>query len=202
MHGLIGRALETFIADAHGDALRGEALSRAGLPPDGFASARRFSSASGSLLLRAASAATGLPSAALLTDLGIWLVSQRRNEPIRRLVRFGGGDFHGFLHSLEDLPARGRLAMPDLDLPRIMLIDRAPSYDIRTEFPQWGAGHVLSGVLRGMADDYGVLAVVEHAGGHRVRGGPCAERIRVEVADDAHTDGRRFDLVPSLLHAA
>lgn len=196
MHGLVGRALESFLEDEHGPEVRRAALERAALPPDGFRSTRTYPAGAVPLLLQAASARIGLPPRTLLVDLGIWLVSKPRNEALRRLVRFGGEDFTGFLHSLEDLPARGRLAVPGLDLPRIAMLDRNPIYEITTEAPECGAGWVTSGVLRGMADDYGVLALVEHRGLMR-RGGLCMERITVEVADDDHAAGRSFDLVPT-----
>ena len=202
MHGLIGRALESFLEDGHGTAARSAALDRAGLPPDGFRSTRRYAPSAVPAVLEAASAHLGLPPRTLLADLGVWLVSQPRNEPIRRLVRFGGADFRGFLHSLEDLPARGRLALPDLDLPRVTLVDRNPVYEIATEFAECGAGWLVSGVLRGMADDYGVLALVDHMGTVRRKDGTCLERVRVEVADDAHAAGRRFDLSPAMGRAA
>ena len=202
MHGMIGRALECFLADGHGAEARRAALAHAGLSPDGFRSTRHYEPSAVPAVLRAASADLGLPPRTLLSDLGVWLVSQPGNEAIRRLVRFGGADFRGFLHSLEDLPARGRLALPDLDLPRIALLDRNPVYEVRIDFGECGAGWVVSGVLRGMADDYGVLALVEHRGLRRRVDGTCVERVRVEVADDAHAAGRDFDLSPSLEQAA
>jgi hypothetical protein len=42
-------------------------------------------------------------------------------EPLRRLLRFGGGTFEEFLVSLEELPDRARLAMPELEMPEITL---------------------------------------------------------------------------------
>lgn len=201
MHGLIGRALECFLKDMHGGGLCAAALRRADLPADGFRSTRQYPVSAVQGALREASAVLGLPVEALLTDLGVWIVSRKRNEPLRRLVRFGGGDFRGFLYSLEDLPARGRLAMPDLELPRIALRDGAPSYEIRTQYKGCGAGWVLCGLLRGMADDYGALAVVEHRGIER-RKGVCTERVSVEIADDAHSAGRGFELAPEWKGAA
>lgn len=195
MHGLIGKALECFLADAHGLAVRDAALAAAGRRNGGFRSTWRYPPDTLRRALLTTASRTGLPVEALLVDLGIWLVSRPKTEALRRLVRFGGADYRGLLHSLEDLPARGRLAVPGLILPGIVLMDRNPAYELRTEFAEPGAGWVLTGVLRAMADDHGVLAVVEHVGTRRIPGGH-EERLRVEVADEAHATGRRFDLAP------
>ena len=56
--------------------------------------------------------------------MGTYLVSHPARAGIRRLLRFGGSDFRDFLHSLEDLPERGRLALPDLLLPPISVSDQ------------------------------------------------------------------------------
>lgn len=201
MHGLIGKALDCFLTDAHGATQRDAVLKAAGLPPDGFLSTRCYAPSSLRAVLLAASERLGLQPSALLLDLGMWLVSRPRTESLRRLVRFGAADFRGLIHSLEDLPARGRLAVPDLDLPRIEVVDRNPVYELRTEYADGGAGWVMTGFLRAMADDYGVLALVDYRGMRRIPGG-FREEVRVEVADESHTPGRRFDLAPLPAEAA
>ncbi len=55
----------------------------------------------------------------------------------------------------------------------------------------FGFGHVMVGVLRALADDYGALAVLEHAGGPDQKEGAV---ISIEVHDPAYHTGRRFDL--------
>ena len=51
-------------------------------------------------------------------DMGTYLVTNPEHEGVRRLLRFGGASFADFLHSLEEMPGRARLAMPDLELAR------------------------------------------------------------------------------------
>lgn len=46
------------------------------------------------------------PQQDILEDIGTYLVSHPKVEPLRRLLRFGGPTFTEFLHSLDDLPAR------------------------------------------------------------------------------------------------
>ncbi len=74
------------------------------------------------------------------------------------MLRFGGVTFVDFLHSLEDLPDRGRLALPDLDLPELHITDHGPDFfTLKCRAELTGAGHVMVGLLRAMADDYGAL---------------------------------------------
>ena len=108
----------------------------------------------------------------------------------RRLLRFGGVTFADFLHSLEDLPERGRLALPDLELPLLEVSDlENGDYLLRCAPMVQGVGHVMVGLLRAMADDYGALVLLEHGGGMA-----GDEVVRVQILDQRHTAGRRFSL--------
>ncbi|MEL7092550.1 MAG: heme NO-binding domain-containing protein, partial [Pseudomonadota bacterium] len=121
---------------------------------------------------------------------GTYLVSHPSVEALRRLLRFGGVTFVEFLHSLDDLPDRARLAVSDLNLPRIELREHTAScFSLFCDSPIDGYGHVLMGVLRAMADDYGALAVLEHSGG-----GPGTEVISISLIETEFAEGRIFEL--------
>lgn len=94
----------------------------------------------------------------------------------------GGVTYADFLHSLEDLPGRARLALPDIDLPQLDLVDHnASDFTLICHSRLEGAGHVVVGILRAMADDYGALSLVEHLG---PRDG--GEAISITVAETAY----------------
>ncbi|MEY8842843.1 heme NO-binding domain-containing protein, partial [Cribrihabitans sp. XS_ASV171] len=63
----------------------------------------------------------GRPQEEVLEDLGTYLVSNPSTEALRRLLRFGGVSYLEFLHSLDDLSDRARLAVSDLSLPPLEL---------------------------------------------------------------------------------
>ena len=52
-----------------------------------------------------------------------------------------------------------------------------------------GVGHVVVGLLRAMADDYGALVLLDHQGAD-----DGAEVVSIHLLDQRHTEGRRFDL--------
>ena len=108
-------------------------------------------------------------------------------------MRFGGTSFIDFLYSLDDLPARVRLAVPELTLPQMELREhgrRSFSFVVKSEDTRkpW-FGHVMVGLLRAMADDYGALVVLEHMGAS-----PGREIIAIMLLEAAYTEGRAFDL--------
>jgi hypothetical protein len=190
MHGLINRALENFLRDTYGNAVWCHIRSIAALPFDSFEPLRIYDPALTCQVVTAAAQVLARPAETILEDMGTFLVSHRSGERVRRLLRFGGVGFADFLNSLEELPARARLALPELALPEMRVEEGAGGeFALRLAEPFPGAGYVLMGLLRAMADDYGALALLEigpSGGDHLV--------IGIQLLDEAHAEGRRFDL--------
>lgn len=190
MHGLINRALECFVRDTYGTARWAEVTRRAGLGFDGFEAMFSYDPALTSAVLEAMGRVLDRPVEEILEDVGTYLVSHPNTESLRRLLRFGGVTFTEFLHSLDELPERAALAVDDLDLPRIEVADLSDTlFELSIARGRFGFGHVLTGILRAMADDYGALVMLDHRG---TRGD--AEVIAVSVIEAAFAEGREFDL--------
>lgn len=195
MHGLINRSIQCFLRDTYGPSLWAAVSREAGLGFDSFETMLTYDPALTEAVLSAAVLLLEKPRDALLEDLGTYLVSHPNVEALRRLLRFGGVTFVDFLHSLEDLPGRGRLAVPDLDLPGLDLIDHTPEYfTLHCRSPLIGAGHVIMGLLRAMADDYGSLVLLDHQGN-----GPQGDTISIQLLETSYAAGRRFDLAAKAL---
>lgn len=181
MHGLVNRSLQAFLNDTYGAALW-EAVARdVDMDPSGAEAMVQDNDGVTDMLVTAASRRLDTPRDAFLEDVGAYLASR---EALRRLLRFGGRDYPDFLLSLDELPDRIRLAIPDLDLPLISVGENGPRrFVVSCAMPFYR--HVLAGLLRAMADDYGALAVIET----RDDGGLC-----VDLMDMQFAAGRRFDL--------
>jgi len=139
-------------------------------------------------VLDAAATVLQRPQADILEDIGTYLVAHPSTQRLRRLLRFGGVTFEDFLHSLNDLPDRARLAVADLSLPALDLqAHQSDRYTliVRGHIP--GFGHVMVGLLRSMADDYGALATVDHLG--QADG---AETVNVALHERTFARGRSF----------
>ena len=194
MYGLINRAIESFATETYGEDVwrRVAGAAQPGLrrieamldyPPD--------------LTMRLLDALSrdldrDLPS--LLEDLGTFLVSGQGMVAIRRLLRFGGHGYLDFIHSLEDLPGRARMALPDLNLPGLEVLDEgAGCFRLNCDAGMPGYGAVMVGLLRAMADEYGALVVLDY-GGEAPDG---RETVWIVLVEQAFAEARAFELVRS-----
>lgn len=191
MLGLINSAIEGFLRETYGTGRWREVQRRAGFGFDRFEPLMTYDPATTDILLAAATGVLERPRDALLEDMGHWLVAARSGGRLRRLLRFGGVGFLDFLQSLEDLPARARLALPDLDFPPLHLAEAEAGF-FRLSFaePFAGAVAVLSGVLRSMADDYGALVLIDWDSA-------AEATITIHILSEDHGEAREFDLVHS-----
>ena len=190
MHGLINRSIQCFLRDTYGAERWTDIAREAQLGFDSFEAMMAYDDRLTDAVIATAARQLDRSQETILEDLGTYLVSHRNLEPLRRLLRFGGVCFVDFLHSLDDLQGRGRLAVSDLDLPHLELRDLAEDRFLllcRDAYP--GFGHVVMGILRAMADDYGALVVMDHKG-------PDAgiETIEIDLLEKRFSEGRRFEL--------
>lgn len=165
MHGLINRALKDFVLAHDGAAAWHRVTRMIDIPPEDFGLFRVTDKRGTSELIRAIALELDRPLADFCEDWGHWLIAAPEHEVIRRLLRFGGKDFDEFVHSIEDLPDRAILAVPGLILPPVEVRDHGGGHftlEVGTRMP--GTEHVLLGVLRAMADDYGALVLMTHLG--------------------------------------
>ena len=190
MHGLINRSVQNYVCDSYGNEVWLNAVMIADLAEPDFEAMLSYDDATTPLILDAVSKVLGRPRDELMEDIGTYLVSHPNTEAVRRLLRFGGVNFTDFLHSLDDLPARARLAVSDLHLPRVELMEHTDGrFSLLCDSPIEGYGHLLMGVLRVMADDYGALALLDHAGNGQGR-----ETVTIALVEPEYTEGRAFDL--------
>lgn len=190
MHGLINRSIQRFVCDSYGVEIWIEIAAKANLDFVEFEAMLSYDDALTPRVLDAASNVLARPYDDIMEDIGSYLVSHPGFEALRRLLRFGGLDFEDFLHSLDDLHDRARLAVSDLDLPRLELCEQgAGHFSLICDARYAGYGHVMMGILRVMADDYGALALLEHTGG-----GNSIETVSIILVEADFAEGRSFEL--------
>ncbi|MCV3271208.1 heme NO-binding domain-containing protein [Roseobacter sinensis] len=190
MHGLVNRAIQRFVVDSYGAPQWAAVARRADLGFVDFEAMWTYDDAVTPRVLTAVSDILDRPYDELMEDIGNYLVSHPNLEALRRLLRFGGVNFIDFLHSLDDLPDRARLAVSDLVLPRLELREHGPhQYSLACEGEIPGCGHLFTGVLRAMADDYGALVFLEHMGAQ-----DGVETVSIALLETDFTEGRGFEL--------
>lgn len=190
MHGLINKAFQCYVRDTFGQQAWLNVARHAGLDFDSFETLADYSPMLTPRIVDSAVAVLARPRESLFEDMGTYLVSHQNTEAVRRLLRFGGSSFVDFLGSLDELPDRARLALADLYLPNITLTEQDDdSYCLHIRTPLHGSGHIMVGLLRAMADDYGALAVMEHQGKGRF-----GEVISIQILEHGFAEGREFAL--------
>lgn len=190
MHGLVNHSIQVFICQSYGKDVWENVTRVAGLDFIEFESMMHYDESDTFAVLDAISEVLERTRADIMEDIGAFLVSFPGFEAVRRLLRFGGEDFVDFLHSLDDLSDSVRLAVGDLHLPKVELdIVSENHFYLACHAPIEGYSHVMMGILRAMADDYGALALLEHVG--RQNG---VETVSIMLVENDFAEGRSFDL--------
>ncbi|SPF75981.1 hypothetical protein ALP8811_00976 [Aliiroseovarius pelagivivens] len=188
MHGLILWIFESFVRLTYGEQVWEKVLADLDLHLQSVEPMFHYDDQICLSILRQLSIEQSRDRNSLLEDFGTFLVTDPRVERVRRLLRFGGVDFTEFLHSLEDLKGRARLAVPDLTLPDVQVDETQPHcFEITCENSPSGAPYVLLGVLRALADDYGSLVFLEVFSESR-----DGVIISARLLDRQHAQGREF----------
>ncbi|HID67389.1 MAG TPA: heme NO-binding protein [Roseibacterium sp.] len=190
MHGMINRALQGFLTETYGPDVWAEVRTLADFRFEDFESMLQYDDDLTMACFKAATDVVHQSPAAVLEDLGTFLITHPPLDPLRRLLRFGGASFTEFVLSLDELADRGRMAMPDIEMPEITVTQEdTANFRLRARWKLPGIGPILLGSLRAMADDYGALAILNLDG---VEDG--AECLRIVVHDTHHAEGRNFVL--------
>ena len=190
MHGLINRAVQAFVITTYGDKRWMEIMDESGLGFTEFEAMLVYPEDQSTRMLRAVETKVERPLDEILEDVGTFLVSNPQVEALRRLLRFGGVNYVDFLHSLDDLPDRARLAVSDLHLPGLELIEQAPGqFQLLCQPGVLGYAQVMTGVLRAMADDYGALVILDITGKQ-----DGSDVISITLVESEFSEGRAFEL--------
>lgn len=190
MHGLINKAIQSFVCDTYGAECWENVTHLAELGFTDFEAMLSYEEELTQQVMAALSLRLEKPQEEILEDIGTYLVSHPNVEALRRLLRFGGVDFVEFLHSLDDLPDRAKLAVADLRLPQLELREHARDrFSLTIVGSAIAFGCVMIGILRTMADDYGALVFLEYQGGNQ-----GVEIIEITLIETAFAAGRSFEL--------
>jgi hypothetical protein len=190
MHGLVFLSVTSFCRDTYGPEVLGRVLQSSGVDQAQFEPMLSYERAVLLRLKDGLSAELGKSHEDIAEDLGTYLVAHENCRSIRRLLRFSGHDFRDFIETLDELPDRARLALPDLKLPEIA-IEHTAGQNIGIVFGQslpWFC-YVMIGVIRAMADDYGTLVFIGEVD-TRDEG----QSIELVVIEQEFTQGNEFAL--------
>ncbi len=192
MQALVNRAIREFICATYGATAWRDVAREAGHDPAKYDAMLVYEPDCVKELLAAASSVLGKPEQVILEDVGTFLVSGTASGVARRLLRFTGPTFLEFLLSLDELPERVRLALPELEVPPIEVMqtdDGQIGLHCGAGCP--GVTDLLAGLVRAMADDYGALVTVERVGPFRTDG---SGQLLLSLHDPSFSQDRGFKL--------
>lgn len=186
MDALLLRSLQSYVIDTFGAPSWQKVCRAAGLTVATFEPMLRYDPGTADRIALVVAGVLRRSVDTVWEDVGTYLVTNPDREGVRRLLRFGGTCFADFLHSLEELPGRARLAMPHLEAPELTLAEVGPDrFELRCQSPVRGLQRVLAGLLTAMADDYGALCLIE----------PGEDGCTmISVLDRRHSEARHFHL--------
>lgn len=193
MYGLVNRSIQCFVEDIYGAALWDRIVRDAELEYRDFEAMLEYPDELTDRVLEVVASVLRRDTETVLEDLGTYLVTHPNREAIRRLLRFSGHNYDEFVHSLDDLQDRIKLAVPDLEVPNLELREyNRCNFGLVCSWRKRGFGSVFVGILRAMADDYGALVVLDCESERSEAG--WIETIHIEVLENAFAEGREFHL--------
>lgn len=188
MHGLINRSVQSYVCRRYGTDFWVEVAERASLGFTSFEAMLTYDDAVTSRVLNALGDIVDRSRGEMMEDIGLYLVTDETLTGLRRLLRFGGVDFEDFLNSLDEMPDFVRLAVPHLNVPQLELHPRAEGlYILECRKAIAGFDSLMIGVLRGMADEYGALALFE-----TVAANDKVQKLSIQLVDNAYAEARHF----------
>ena len=162
MHGLINCGLQSFAEEIYGKALWLDLVEQAGLPFANFETMLTYDDEITVRVIDHLAKLTRKSRVAILEDFGTFLVSEHSTHSVLKLLTLGGDSYRDFLNSLEDVYARVKIALPELDIPQMHLYSVSEAhFELRFSSVIDGYGEVFLGLLRAMADHYRVLAILD-----------------------------------------
>lgn len=199
MHDLINRSIECFLRDTYGEDFWTQCTRSVGLTTEGGEALFGAKETMTRNLIAHAGRSLQKPVDSLMEDMGTYMVSHANSQRLRRLLRFSGETFEDFLHSLDDLPDRARMAVGDLHLPVVELVEvGAGRYRLDIGGGMEGFAAVMLGALRAVADDYGALVLLEPDEPDDADAGETAagetQSIQISLLDRAFAEGKDFSL--------
>lgn len=164
MHGMINRGLQSYICNIHGVDVWEETCEQAKLPFYNFEFMLTYDDRVTEDLISSFGGIVGRERDEILEDFGVYMVSDDALSTVRRLLKFGGGNYVEFLQSLDFVYDRAKLAIPGLDIPVMRLATHGSGrFTLYARFQKRDFGVTLLGLLRALADDYNTLVSIEHS---------------------------------------
>ena len=163
MYGLVNRGIRDLMLAKGGEPLWRSVREKAGVDTDDFLSMQAYDDAVSVSLVGVAADEIGVSTEELLREFGRHWVLFTGNEGYGPLMDVSGDTLHAFLNNLDQMHARVRVSMPELDPPSFRVEELAPE-KLRIEYfsSRQGLAGMVIGLLEGLGERFGESVSAVH----------------------------------------
>ena len=156
MYGMINLAVRKMVVENHGEAAWTRICAGAKLTDDDFSSLQKYPDQMTYDLVAAASRELGVDADAILETFGEYWTSYAQETSFANLLRFGGRSMAEFVRNLDQMHAKIKFSLPDLQPPMFRVTEEDESgFRLHYHSDRPGLAPLVRGMLKGVARMYG-----------------------------------------------
>lgn len=152
MYGMINEAVRKLVVTRHGEPTWIRICKEAGVNETDFGSLQEYPDEITYKLVGAASKVLGLPAGTVLEIFGEYWTDFAQETSFARLMKFGGHTLQEFISNLDQMHAKIKLSLPNLEPPSFRVTDHdATGFRLHYRSKREGLAPLVVGMLKGMA---------------------------------------------------
>ena len=162
MYGLVNSAIKEFVIANQGEEIWREICAEAGLEESEFTIMQAYPDKLTYNLVAAASKVLNLEPETILESFGEYWPSYAEETAYSRLMSFGGQSFADFLSNLDEMHARIKMSLPELDPPTFEVSDTSETgFQLHYYSEREGLAPLVKGILKGLAKNFQIQVDVD-----------------------------------------
>ena len=156
MYGMINQAVRKLVVENHGEPVWQKICAEAGLTETDFSSMQKYPDEVTYKLVGAASKVLNTPAEQVLEAFGEYWTDFAKQTSFARLLQFGGRTMQEFVSNLDQMHAKIKFSLPDLEPPMFRATDVTPDgFRLHYHSKRPGLAPVVIGMMKGVAKIYG-----------------------------------------------
>jgi hypothetical protein len=153
---MINQAVRKLVVDNHGEKAWTDICDTAGLTETDFGSLQTYPDEITYKLVGACSKVLGLPAETVLEVFGEYWTEYAKQTSFARLLRFGGRSLEEFVGNLDQMHAKIKMTLPELQPPSFRISESAPNrFRLHYYSSRPGLAPLVMGMLKGVGKMYG-----------------------------------------------
>ena len=158
MYGMVNLAVKELVTETHGPQTWSRICKAAGLDDEDFSSLQKYPDEVTFKLVGAASEVLQTPAEAILEAFGEYWTDYAKRTSFSRLLRFGGANFTEFVRNLDQMHAKIKFSLPELEPPQFRISEvEEGRFRLHYYSKRQGLAPLVRGMLKGVAKLYDVV---------------------------------------------